>query len=216
MRRDMYYRVPHNDLKAYNVTAGDYVKGTLEDWAEGALSLNGRDQFCAISDAQLRSADGRSRSRDLDMDTNNFLVEVVFRTNPVHTGGVLVSKLDTGGYALDIDGTGRVRMRILAGGGDKGECSRTSLVPVTDGKWHHLIAEVDRGAPGGIRIYIDGKQASGRLSGPMSAPNTSLTNAADFLVGKGPAGRFLRWGGRLSSRCPRDSRRRQDERRRAL
>jgi hypothetical protein len=179
--RDMYYRVPRNDLKAHNVTAGDYVKGTLEDWTEGALSLNGRDQFCAISDAELRTAGNRSHSRNLDMDTNDFLVEAIFRTQPGHTGGWLVSKLDTAGYALEIDSAGRVRMRT-------GEYSRTSLTPVNDGKWHHLIAEVDRAAPEGIRIYIDGKPAGGQFSGPRLAPNVSLTNTADFLVGKSFAG----------------------------
>jgi len=158
------------------VTAADYVKGTLEDWTEGALSLNGRDQFCAIPDAG-----GRSRSRNLDMDTNDFLVEVVFRTQPGHTGGSLVSKFDTAGYALEIDNAGRVRLRI-------GQYSRTSRVPVNDGKWHHLIAEVARAAPEAIRIYIDGKPAGGQSSGPKLAPNASLTNTADFLVGKSFAG----------------------------
>ena len=109
--RDMYYRVPRNDLKAHNVTAADYVKGTLEDWTEGALSLNGRDQFCSIADADLRTAGVRSRSRNLDMDTNDFLIEAVFRPKPGHTGGSLVSKLDTAGYALEIDNTGHIRLR---------------------------------------------------------------------------------------------------------
>lgn len=189
-RRERYVRVPRNDLKAHNVTAADYVKGTLEDWTEGALSLNGRDQFCAIPDAELYSGGVRSRSRNLDMDTNNFLIEAVFRTNPGHTGGVLVSKLDTSGYVLDIDSTGRARMRIVPGGGN-GEFSRTSLVPVNDGEWHHLIAEVDRSAPEGIRIYIDGKDAGGRSAGRMPARNASLSNTADFLVGKAPAGAFF-------------------------
>ena len=179
-RRDMYYRIPRNDLKAHNVTAADYVKGTLEDWTEGALSLNGRDQFCAITDAECARGT-RSRSRNLDMDMNDFLIEAIFRTKPSHTGGALVSKFDSAGYALEIDNTGRVRMCI-------GEYSRTSLTPVNDGKWHHLIAEVDRAAPEGIRIYIDGKPAGGKLSGPKPAPSASLTNTADFLVGKSFAG----------------------------
>jgi len=189
--REMYYRIPRNELKAHNVTAADYVQGTLEDWTEGALSLNGGDQFCSIADAELRSAGHYRRSGNLDMDTNNFLLEVVFRTQPGHTGGWLVSKLDTAGYALDIDNVGRVRMRIHAGGSDQSECSRTSLVPVNDGKWHHVLAEVDRGRPEGILIYIDGKPSGNPLSGRMPAPDASLTNAADFLVGKGPAGNFF-------------------------
>ena len=180
--REMYHLTQRNDLKAHNVTAADYVKGTLEDWTEGALSLNGRDQFCAISDSQLRTtAGGRNKSRNLDMDTNDFLVEAVFRTQPAHTGGWLASKLDTAGYALEIDKTGRIRMRI-------GEYSRTSLAPVNDGKWHHIIAEVNRAAPESIRIFIDGKPAGGQSSGSRLAPSASLTNTADFLVGKSFAG----------------------------
>jgi hypothetical protein len=191
-QRNTFYLIAHNDLKAHNVTAADYAKGTLEDWTEGALSLNGRDQFCSISDAELRTEGGeRSHSRNLDMDTNNFLIEAVFRTQPGHTGGVLVSKLDAAGYVLEIDKAGRVRLRLLAGAGNKNEYSRTSQVRVNDGKWHHVIAEVDRSASEGIRIYIDGKLAGGRLSGTKLAPNASLTNTADFLVGKGPNGNFL-------------------------
>jgi hypothetical protein len=192
-QRNTFYLIPHNDLKAHNVAADDYIKGTLEDWTEGALSLNGRDQFCSISDAELRTTPGgeRSHSRNLDMDTNNFLIEAVFRSQPGHTGGGLVSKLDAAGYALEIDQAGRVRLRLVAGAGSKNEYSRASLVPVNDGQWHHVIAEVDRNARESIRIYIDGKPAGGRVSGTKLAPNASLTNTADFLVGKGPAGNFF-------------------------
>jgi hypothetical protein len=126
------------------------------------------------------------------MDTNNFLIEAVFRTEPTHTGGWLVSKFDTAGYALDIDNAGRVRLRIRGGGGEQSESSRTSAMPVNDGKWHHVIAEVDRHAADGIRLYIDGKRADdGVLSERMAALGASLSNSADFLVGKGPAGNFF-------------------------
>jgi hypothetical protein len=189
--REMYYRVPRNELRAHNVTASDYVQGTLEDWTEGALSLNGRDQYCSIADAELRSAGAYHRSRNLDMDTNNFLIEAVFRTEPAHTNGWLVSKFDTAGYALNIDDAGRIRMRLRAGGGDQSEYSRTSAIPVNDGKWHHVIAEVDRRAAAGLRIYIDGKPAAGPLSGRMPEPDATFSNTADFLVGKGPAGNFF-------------------------
>ena len=56
--------------------------------------------------------------------------------------------------------------------------------PVNDGEWHHVIAEVDRAAPEGIRIYVDGKPAGGKLSGSRLAPSASLANTADFVVGK--------------------------------
>ncbi len=136
---------------------------------------------------QLRSADGRSRSRNLDMDTNNFLVEAVFRTKPVHTGGWLVSKLDTAGYALDIDNTGRVRMRILAGGTERilahvpGSRQLTANGITSSRKWTALHRKA-------FAFTSTGNKPAASLSGRRPAPNASLTNTADFLVGKGPAG----------------------------
>ncbi len=50
---------------------------------------------------------------------------------------------------------------------------------------------MNRAAPEGIRLYIDGKPAGGQSSGSRLAPSASLTNTADFLVGKGPAGNFF-------------------------
>ncbi len=46
--------------------------------------------------------------------------------------------------------------------------------------------------PEGIRIYIDGKPAERRSVRTYGQPpSASLTNTADFLVGKGPAGNFF-------------------------
>ena len=52
-------------------------------------------------------------------------------------------------------------------------------------KWHHVIAEVDRAA-GKASIYVDGKAAgSGKLD--ALAKDATLSNTADFIVGKGLA-----------------------------
>ena len=59
---------------------------------------------------------------------------------------------------------------------------------VNDGRWHHVIAEVDRSAPQGIHIYIDGELHDGTWTGAVDA-GESLSNRADFVVGKGVAGR---------------------------
>ena len=53
--RDMYRLLPHSDLTAQNIGVADFVAGTLEDWTEGALKLNGKDQFCVLPDASLKS-----------------------------------------------------------------------------------------------------------------------------------------------------------------
>jgi len=52
---------------------------------------------------------------------------------------------------------------------------------VNDGKWHHVLAEVDR-EKGLMRIYVDGKLAGNPE--PAIASSISLDNRADFLVGK--------------------------------
>ena len=71
------------------------------------------------------------------------------------------------------------------------EVGRAGAVAINDGKWHHVIAEVDRSQPAGVHVYVDGVLSDGPLYGTMPAPKTSLSNTADFLVGKGPEGGYL-------------------------
>ena len=53
LKRDDYYKRPTYPLRAVNVQAEDYVPGSLENWTEGALRLNGRDQYLALSHSEL-------------------------------------------------------------------------------------------------------------------------------------------------------------------
>jgi concanavalin A-like lectin/glucanase superfamily protein len=127
------------------------------------------------------------KRRTLDMGTNNLLVEAYLKTTLA--GGAIASKLsERAGYVLDVDNGGRPRLTLKA---DGASCSRTGSVAITDGKWHHVIAEVDRSKADGIAIYIDGKIANGKLSGTMLPRDASLSNTADFLVGRGPTGRLF-------------------------
>jgi len=202
LNRDMYRFVPHNDLTVHNVTLADYSAGTLEDWTDGALNFNGKDRFCSISETEMkrpftiRQRRGESRTvegdkrKTLDMGTNNFLIEVYFKTQSGHKTSCLVSKLDTAGYTLDIDKDGHARLALLTAAQVGNECSRVSSVKVNDDKWHHLIAEVDR-SDQVMNIYVDGKLANGVFAGKMPAADGSLSNAADFLVGKGAKGGFF-------------------------
>lgn len=225
--REMYRRVPRFDLKAVGVAESDFVRGMLEDWTDGALSL-GPDKYCVLTDAEMRK-DFQSRGRTysgqnrqtVDMGTNNFLIEVVLKMTP-GKGGYLVDKSgpwpepaalagepgapSTGepfaglpifgvgenvrpsGYRLFVDGDGRPYMGLCYAGN---ACWRKGSVAVNDGEWHHLIAEVDRAAPEGIAIYVDGKRADAEWSGTMPAPDVSLSNAADFLVGRTPFGSYF-------------------------
>jgi hypothetical protein len=198
----MYRFVPHNDLTAHNVTLADYTAGTLEDWTDGALNFNGKDRYCSIGEAEMkrpftiRQRRGESRTvegdkrKTLDMGTNNFLIEVYFKTQSGHKTACLVSKLDTAGYTLGIDKDGYARLALLTAAQEVNECSWLSSVKVNDGKWHHLIAEVDRSAPT-VNIYVDGKPANDTFAGTIPPADVSLSNSADFLVGKDAKGGFF-------------------------
>ena len=188
--RGTYQNIPRNDLIGEGIDAGNFAAGTLEDWVPGALALNGRDEFCVLSDAELRRdydqgggrgpfpGDGRVT---VDMDTNDFLVECVLRTEPGITSGGIAGKCDAVGYALEVAPDGGARLRLQSPGG---RCARTSAVAINDGGWHHVIAEVDRAA-GEVHLYVDGVPADGAWSGEIAA-GASLSNHADFTVGMVP------------------------------
>jgi hypothetical protein len=53
VERDDYYTRPMYPLKAVNVTAADYGRGPLENWTDGALRLNGRDQYAVLTNAEM-------------------------------------------------------------------------------------------------------------------------------------------------------------------
>ena len=130
-----------------------------------------------------------SKRETLDMSVNNFLIEVVFKTDSVNKKGVLASKLDRSGYELAVGLDGGLCLTIQAGGS---KASAFSVVKVNDGNWHHVLAEVDRAA-GRATIYVNGKAAGeGKLD--WIAKDATLSNTADFIVGKGFAGAvdFLR------------------------
>ena len=112
------------------------------------------------------------------------MIEACFAAEPGPVGGTIVSKMsDSAGYLLGINKAGGVTLDLRAG---EKTGQLASGVIINDGKWHHLLAEVDRAA-GTATIYVDGVTAA---SGPMPVAG-SLSNPADLLVGKGPAGGFF-------------------------
>ena len=192
--REMYYFIPRNDLTVNACMAQDYVAGPLEDWIEGALTFDGKNRVATLSHAEMTknmeypgkagsriTYDGAKRET-LDMAANNFLIEIVFKTNPGQTTGVLAAKSAQSGYELALGADGVAHLTLQAGAA---KAVAVSTVKVNDGKWHHLLAEVNRVA-GQAAFYVDGKSAGeGKLEGlPGDAP---LSNAADFIVGKGLA-----------------------------
>jgi len=124
---------------------------------------------------------------DPQVAASSFIIETYFRTTK---GGVLVSKMkDATGYELSITGKGDIVFNT-SGGGYGAEV----LIPnrVNDGKWRHLLVDVDR-AKAMARVYLDGKVASDppTISMKHLRKGTSLANTADLLVGKGRKGDFF-------------------------
>jgi hypothetical protein len=141
----------------------------------GGYAPNGNPKF---SDKQVARYPGERRNT-LISRTRNLLVEVKFKTDRGHTGGVLLAKRDDqAGYALRVGPTGNAEFTVAAGG--QGSTVKTSGV-VNDGKWHHVLAEIDRKTRR-MTIYLDGK-TDGQTIASIDA-ETSIDNASDFTVGR--------------------------------
>ncbi len=204
--RKKYYQIPQNNLLVPEASLEWFESGALEDWIESALIFDGKSRYAVLKDAEIK-ADYEidviyervenekgpdrykekhgsftypgERRRTVDMDTNNFLIEVYFKTG--HAGGVLVNKMQEQGYQLSIDSAGHPQLTVKAGKAFE----LTADEAINDGTWHHVIAEVDRAAKT-MAIYVDGKPA-GQKSFSMDV-DESLSNTADFLVGKSEEG----------------------------
>jgi hypothetical protein len=184
--RNTYYKVPNNNLKAHGVGPKSFIKGQLEDWTEGALNFDGKQTYCSLND----SAASSKVCTNVDMTTNNFIIETVFRTEKNNKEGVLVSKFNPSGngYMLDLNENGNARLSFIISG--KPVYSVSGAAAINDGKWHHLMAEVNRS--GRTNIYVDGALSNGSSSGEYPASTLSLSNKADLLVGKNPEGNFFK------------------------
>jgi hypothetical protein len=179
--RTDYYKTKRNHLVVSGVTTNDYMFGPLEDWCPGALVFDGSRDGTVVPEG-----DGNI---GLDVKTNNFVIEVVFKTAPGHVNGALVSKVDIKGYIVDIDGQGRARLRLWNNSVDT--FVRTTSVMVNDGAWHHLLVDVDRSHPQGARLYVDGVRADMPPSGFVPGPSEDLTASADLKVGSAIGGFYF-------------------------
>ena len=183
--RETYNNFPKNHLKAYGLEAGSFVKGHLEDFTEGALVFDGTQTFCSLKN----DVTSKTICNNVDMTTNSFIIESYFKTMVGHTGGVLISKSGTSGYGyqMDVNAMGNMRFSILNNGNST--FSLSGSVIVNDGKWHHVLTEVNRQTLS-VNTYIDGVLANGATNGAMPVAS-SLTNAADFLIGKNLDGNYF-------------------------
>ncbi len=142
--------------------------GQLERWKKANA---------AWEKAAGKSYPGKKR-KTVDMDTNNFLIEVYAKVK----SGTLVSKTKSNsGYELAIK-SGKAALSLKSNGKS---ASIIGKATIADGKWHHLIAEVDRKG-NQLRLYVDGKlDAESELD---LSTDLSIANTGDFFVGKGNSG----------------------------
>jgi hypothetical protein len=110
---------------------------------------------------------------------NSFIIEAVLATT---AGGVVAdARKDGVGFALAVAKSGQVGFRFSA----KGAIAAVSgTTPVNDGKFHHVLCEVDRKA-GKANVYIDGKLSGSK---PFAVGDADASTAADLVVGKGFSG----------------------------
>ena len=92
---------PKPDLAYYIVTAYTTPTGDWKDHVDMA-------QWGVPAQAVAPAEGYRSPA----IDKTNFLVEAYFRTEPGHTGGVLLQKKDRAGYALAVDSRGGLTFQV--------------------------------------------------------------------------------------------------------
>jgi hypothetical protein len=181
------------------------VSGPLEDWIPGALRFSpARKQYATASHAEMmkpfsfrdfrksRHENARPEActiegealRNPQIYTSNFLIEVYFKTEPGHTGGVLMEKMKGEGYRLTVGAAGKLSFDVRGWGAS---ATAESRVTVNDGRWHHAIVEADRRART-LTVYVDGKE-DGSAEGVDAS--VSLANEGDVHVGGTPDGRYL-------------------------
>ena len=201
--RGDYHNKPMFPLTGVGVAAEDYTEGQLEDWVKGALRFNGRDQYAVCRDGTLNQSfeytirfrwdrQGQRETRKVqgsdfrspEVYDTNFLLETYFRMESGHTGGVVVEKMSDAGYSLTVDARGGLAFAVKGPGGGAQLVSKTG---VSDGSWHHVIAEADRKASV-LTIYVDGVPDA---TGPGVGADVSLANDADLYVAGTPRGRCL-------------------------
>ncbi|MFP4382302.1 MAG: LamG-like jellyroll fold domain-containing protein [Candidatus Sumerlaeia bacterium] len=186
--REYYIHMPRYPLKADWATADHFQQGSLENWTDGALDFSGKPAVLSQETIEqgatyTHKKEGEinvpgSEFKTVDMDSNNFLIEIYFRTATI-TPATLVSKMtEAAGYALSIDAEGKAVMTVQSHGKFYPVKSNATI---NDGEWHHIVAEVDR-AGRMMKIYIDGRQDAESVLALDEM--VSLKNSSDLIVGQ--------------------------------
>ncbi len=189
--RENFETRPSYPLTGQNIGAESFVEGPLEDWTDGALKLNGQDQYLSISQQLLAKPYSPTKDEKVSGEqlknpqvyTSSFIIEATLKPEN-GASGILVEKIEKTGYSLIINESGQPVLTVAS---PDGKQSITGNAKLNDGKWHHLLAEADRAA-GKLRLYVDGK-----LIAEGDGPDTSvsLANESDFFVGGRPGDKHL-------------------------
>jgi hypothetical protein len=200
--RSEYHARPTYPLTAVRVERGDYIAGPLENFTAGALRFDpARKTYATVSHAVLsqpvaarlatRANHGQDPQRqdftfagdDLktaDIHGSSLLIEAYLRAEG---DGLVLAKQESTGYTLQLR-NGRALFSVSGEGGVRAEL--LSVAQLTDGHWHHLIAEADRSQQT-LSLYVDGTlDTTGQGIGAAS-----LANAGDLYVGGRPDGGWL-------------------------
>lgn len=197
--------LPRNDLVGEGFTEDDYSVGVLENWNRGALAFDGKkslriQQSRLVQDIKIQGKKTEEKTeavipgidrKTVRMTDSNFLIEAVVQAEQGAAGGAIAEKIaEDAGYRLGFDDDGRLVVLLRSEGK---EYTQSSAAPITDGNWHHVLAEVNR-ADGTVTIYVDGQVSAGTADGGPIPPKASLDNESDFVVGTGFEGQleFLR------------------------
>lgn len=143
-------------------------------------SNNGKPAFG--SDQYLRYP-GKFR-KTMDMNTNSFLLETIVKIEKGHQEGAILGKHDGNtGYKLFINKNGQAQITISSPGKD---IHLNTPQKLNDNNWHHILTEVDRKTLNMV-MYVDGQEVARKA---FKLDRTiSLSNQADFLVGRNQAGK---------------------------
>ena len=183
--RETYKDVPKNNLKAYGLSSGSFVKGNLEDWTESSLVFDGLTTYCSASNALTTG----TICNKVDLETYNTIIECYLKTVPGHLKGTILSKYGSIGYGyqLNVDGSGNAAFKIFNNGSEV--FSQLSSKVINDGNWHHILIETNRQLKVST-FYIDGVISQGSVTGTMPT-NSSILNNFDLWIGKNMNGNFF-------------------------
>jgi len=196
--REQYQYGPRYDLQGDWVTINHFVESPFETWAASALRFEGKP-LVLTDEAINRTVTVKTNNKKgppektfpegylptVEMDNNNFIVEILFHADNAHLA-TLVAKKGTTGYSLTLNEQGKIVGSLHATGG----ATVTSSTATIANAWTHALLEADRDK-GKLRLYINGKLSAEES---IDLGKTSLENDADFIVGNGFQGTlaFLR------------------------